>query len=75
MEQFESFKASRLYCRGCAKSMPVREHLLLILPDKDLYEYLCTGCGASLGEREVSLADKRLAEAEARRPRRSASPF
>jgi len=61
MEQFESFKASRLYCRRCAKSMPVREHLLLILPDKDLYEYLCTGCGDSLGEREVSLAEKRRA--------------
>jgi len=39
--------------------MPVREHLLLILPDKDLYEYLCTGCGDSLGEREVSLAEKK----------------
>jgi hypothetical protein len=45
--------------------------LLLILPDKDLYEYLCTGCGESLGEREVSLADKRLAALHAlRRPRR-----
>ena len=61
MEQFESFKASQLYCRKCEKSMPVRERLLLVLPDKDLYEYLCTGCGGSLGEREVSLADKRLA--------------
>jgi uncharacterized protein YbaR (Trm112 family) len=61
MEQFESFKASRLYCRKCGKSMPVRERLLLILPDKDLYEYLCTGCAESLGQREVTLADKRLA--------------
>ena len=61
MEQFESFKASQLYCRKCGKSMPVRERLLLVLPDKDLYEYLCTGCGGSLGERAVSLADKRLA--------------
>ncbi len=61
MEQFESFKASQLYCRKCAKSMPVRERLLLILPDKELYEYLCTGCAGSLGEREVSLAEKRLA--------------
>ena len=61
MEQFESFKASQLYCRKCAKSMPVRERLLLVLPDKELYEYLCTGCAASLGEREVSLAEKRLA--------------
>ncbi len=70
MEQFESFKASQLYCRKCGKSMPVRERLLLILPDKDLYEYLCTGCGASLGEREVSIADKRLAALAAARRRR-----
>lgn len=67
MEQFESFKASRLYCRRCAKSMPVRERLLLILPDKDLYEYLCTGCGDSLGEREVSLAEKQRAALHAPR--------
>jgi hypothetical protein len=69
MEQFESFKASRLYCRRCAKSMPVREHLLLVLPDKDLYEYLCTGCGDSLGEREVSLAEKKRAAPHAPRVR------
>jgi hypothetical protein len=67
MEQFESFKASRLYCRRCAKSMPVRERLLLILPDKDLYEYLCTGCGDSLGEREVSLEEQRRAALHAPR--------
>ena len=41
--------------------MPVRERLLLILPDKDIYEYLCTGCAESLGQREVTLADKHLA--------------
>jgi hypothetical protein len=50
--------------------MPVREHLLLILPDKDLYEYLCTGCGDSLGQREVSLAEKRQAALRAPRPHR-----
>jgi hypothetical protein len=51
--------------------MPVRERLLLILPEKDLHEYLCTGCGASLGERAVSAADKRLAAlSAARAPRR-----
>jgi hypothetical protein len=69
MDQFESFKASQLYCRKCAKSMPVRERLLLILPDKELYEYLCTGCAESLGQREVSLAEKRLAAL--RSPRRT----
>ena len=51
--------------------MPVRERLLLILPDKDIYDYLCTGCGESLGQREVTLADKRLAglHGPRRRPR------
>ena len=47
--------------------MPVRERLLLILPDKDLYEYVCTGCAESLGQREVSLAEKRLADLRAPR--------
>jgi hypothetical protein len=70
MEQFESFKASQLYCRKCAKSMPVRERLLLILPEKELYEYRCTGCAESLGQREVSLADQRIASLRA--PRRGA---
>ncbi len=72
MEQFDNFKASRLYCRKCAKSMPVRERLLLILPDKEIHEYLCTGCAESLGQREVSLAEKRIAALRStlRRPRR-----
>jgi hypothetical protein len=70
MEQFESFKASRLYCRKCGKSMPVRERLLLVLPDKDIYEYLCTGCAESLGQREVTLADKHLAALHGPRRRR-----
>jgi hypothetical protein len=70
MEQFDSFTASRLYCRKCAKSMPVRERRLLILPDKDLYEYLCTGCSSSLGQREVSLAEKKRAALHAPRARR-----
>ena len=34
--------------------MPVRERLLLILPDKDIYEYLCTGCAESLGQHTTS---------------------
>ena len=53
--------------------MPVRERLLLILPDKELYEYLCTGCAESLGQREVSLAEKRISALRApRRGHRSA---
>ena len=31
--------------------MPVRESLLLVLPDKEIHDYLCTGCSFSLGKR------------------------
>jgi len=38
--------------------MPVRERLLLILPDKEIFDYLCTGCGSSVGQREVTAGEK-----------------
>ncbi len=31
--------------------MPVRERLLLVLPDGELYDYLCQGCGGSVGSK------------------------
>ncbi len=50
--------------------MPVRERLLLVLPEKEIYDYLCTGCASSVGQREVTLGEKRLqAQAGARRGR------
>ena len=70
-QQFENFTASSLYCEKCKAAMPVRERLLLILPDKEIYDYLCTGCAASVGQREVTAGDKMLAQKTApRRPRR-----
>ena len=57
MQQFESFRASSLYCNKCRQAMPVREKLLLILPDKEIFDYLCTGCASSLGQREVTEGD------------------
>lgn len=68
MQQFESFRASSLYCNKCQKAMPVREKLLLVLPDKEIFDYLCTGCASSLGQREVTAGD-RLAARPARRGR------
>ena len=50
--------------------MPVRERLLLILPDKELFDYLCTGCGSSLGQREVTAGEKMMSQAVAARRRR-----
>jgi hypothetical protein len=52
--QFGAFTASELHCPKCRKAQPVREKLLLILPTGELHEYLCTGCGSSLGERTVT---------------------
>jgi hypothetical protein len=35
----------------------VREKLLLILPDREIYDYLCTACATSCGSREVRAAE------------------
>jgi len=70
-QQFENFTASSLYCEKCKAAMPVRERLLLILPDKEIFDYLCTGCASSVGQREVTAGDKSTAQAmNPRRPRR-----
>ena len=72
-QQFENFTASSLYCEKCKTAMPVRERLLLILPEKEIYDYLCTGCASSVGQREVTAGDKMMAQAVTqRRPRRRA---
>ena len=72
-QQFENFTASSLYCEKCKTSMPVRERLLLVLPDREIYDYLCTECGMSVGRREITAGEKLMAQAGAgRHPRRSA---
>jgi hypothetical protein len=52
--QFEAFEASVLFCARCQAAQPVRERLLLVLPDGELHEYLCGACGASVGSRKVT---------------------
>jgi hypothetical protein len=70
-QQFENFTASSLYCEKCKAAMPVRERLLLVLPNKEIFDYLCTGCASSVGQREVTAGDKLTAQAmNPRRPRR-----
>jgi hypothetical protein len=69
-QQFENFTASSLYCEKCKAAMPVRERLLLILPEKEIFDYLCTGCGSSVGQREVTAGEKMMAQATAPRRRR-----
>jgi hypothetical protein len=69
-QQFENFTASSLYCEKCRAAMPVRERLLLVLPDKEIFDYLCTGCGSSVGRREITAGEKLIAQAVAGRRRR-----
>ena len=67
MKQFESLRASSLYCQKCQQAMPVRERLLLVLPGKEIYDYLCTGCASSVGQREVAAGERRAAPPKAKR--------
>jgi len=46
---FESFDATSLYCPRCRAAMPVRKKLLLILPDGEMYDLLCSRCFTSIG--------------------------
>jgi len=56
--KFESLRASSLFCKTCGEARPVTERLLLVLPEKELYEYLCNVCGTAVGSREVSAAEQ-----------------
>ena len=53
-QQFGELTASELYCPKCQRSQPVREKLLLVLPNGELHEYLCSMCATSLGKRTVT---------------------
>ncbi|MBW2644869.1 MAG: hypothetical protein JRE23_01585 [Deltaproteobacteria bacterium] len=50
---FKEFEATELYCPNCRRAVPVRQRLLLILPDGDEYEYLCAFCSTSVGTKIV----------------------
>lgn len=50
-EQYESLRASLLFCPKCRRATPTRERLLLVLPTGNLYEYLCMECGTSTGSK------------------------
>jgi hypothetical protein len=55
-QTFEELQASVLFCGRCRAPQPVRERLLLVLPDGELHEYLCRQCGESVGKRKLSAA-------------------
>jgi hypothetical protein len=45
---FKSLEASLLHCPKCRKAVPVRKKLLIILPEGNKFEYLCTQCASAL---------------------------
>ena len=70
--QFEEFRASSLFCASCGQAQPVRQRLLLVLPDRELHEYTCEVCSASVGRREVTATDS-IAEKLAQRSRQASA--
>ena len=50
-KSFDQLRASLLYCNKCKRAMPVRQQLLLVLPDGELHDYICQGCGNSVGSK------------------------
>ena len=51
-KDFEDLEASLLYCPTCKRPMPVRKRLFLVLLDKEIFDYICTACGAAVGKKE-----------------------
>ena len=46
---YKEFDATELYCARCKRAVPVRKRLLLVIPEGDKYEYICTFCSESVG--------------------------
>lgn len=54
---FQQLEATVLYCPQCKVAVPVRKRLLMVLPEGDKFEYLCSYCVSSLGTK-VELQSK-----------------
>ncbi len=54
---FEELEAATLFCAQCKQAVPVRKRLLLVLPDGDKYDYMCSYCGSSVGSKLDSRKD------------------
>lgn len=68
--QFDDFTVSEVYCPRCRMSRPVRQRLLLVLPDGELHEYFCSVCSESLATRKTSLPPVAMRSEPPRRSRR-----
>ena len=50
-QAYDEFDATEIYCPRCRRAVPVRKRLLLVLSEGDKYDYTCTFCGTSLGDK------------------------
>ncbi len=57
-KQFDELEASCLFCPKCKEAVPVRKRLLLVLPEGERYEYLCSYCSTSVGRKVVETEKK-----------------
>ena len=61
-DAFEQLEATLLLCPQCRVAVPVRKRLLLILPQGDKYEYVCSRCASICGDKiepDLPPADRR----------------
>lgn len=56
-ESYRDFDATELFCPRCKRAVPVRKRLLLVLAGGDKYDYSCTICGTSVGDKTVTQRD------------------
>jgi hypothetical protein len=56
-QQYGDFDATELFCSRCRRAVPVRKRLLLVLAEGDKYDYTCTICGTSVGDKMVTQGD------------------
>jgi hypothetical protein len=50
-DSFDQMEASLLFCPKCRRAMPVRKRLLLVLPEGEKFDYVCTQCGSIAGDK------------------------
>lgn len=51
---YQDLTATSLFCNRCGGAVPVRQRLLLVLPDGELHEYRCEYCWQTLGTKKVT---------------------
>lgn len=50
-DSYGEFDATELYCPKCRKAVPVKKRLLIVLSEGDKYDYFCSLCGTSVGDK------------------------